>query len=235
MGTCCSVTEPEPVHRANGATPLPRSARKIVGSETVRRRSMNRPTSAFAGAGGSRGALIQADSRQGSRNTVFTASTSGAHPETLAALSGNPHVAASMESGAPCGVSAGSEPSPLTHRNLELHASLSSTAPPTIFPERTGEEAVPVPAYFPVGNVFDQSLDEPSPTAARRPQSATHRSCPSSVISARQVQALFGSGGDVDVEGGLLFPAEDIMPSFQPLQMPVHLWPSSPRVEAEAD
>lgn len=225
MGTCCSVTTPQPVQRTSSASTVQRvKSRKLVATDSLGRRQSS--------ASRQRNSTGQQEvdggqNRNTSRSTGAATSVSGLL-QNDAMLSGNPQIVASMESGAPCGESAVSVPSPLTQRNLELHvSSVGAPCDPNLcdrfmaFAECDDEP--------PVASRGDRNTpaagDHRSVDHGQGSNALTRRSCPSSVVSAHQVNPLFGSGwvdGDaVECEEG------EMLPAFQPLQMPTHLWPPS--------
>jgi hypothetical protein len=245
MGSCCSVAAPV-AHRSNAASPLGGTIRSphrrlSANGSSARRTSLHRqsslsPKHASASAGcanGSRTVLLDAvDPQNGSHSTGALVSTPTLPEEKTV---GNQIIVRSIsDSGAGPGDFALSEPSPLTFRNLELHASMSSTAViPLSLPldEQYFHTHLQQNAICPAAGdashevAVDEVLSDADDCALPKVFSARH-SGQSSVVSAQQIKAVFGAAemdfGFDDIDDG-----EEPLPAFQPLQMPTHLWPVS--------
>lgn len=244
MGSCCSVTA-LPDHRVPPSTPSRRTsrARKLVATDGASgRRSSLQSTSprrvhASGSANGSRSALLGLDGRQGSVSTG--AAISASSPQLLdksMSTHNQQIIATSISDSGAQGASGISEPSPLTFRNLELHASLSSTVViPVSLPAEEQfyhfslQQSAICPAQADCAAAVEVSAasanGQHSPVEGRTKTHSTPRqSCHSSVVSAQHVNAMFGSAEmDLGLDG--IGDDGDDLPAFQPLQMPTHLWP----------
>jgi hypothetical protein len=246
MGSCCSVAAPVAHRASNAASPLGGTIRSphrrlSANGSSARRTSLHRQSSmspkhasASTSAGcanGSRTVLLEAaDPQNGSHSTGALVSTPPLPEEKTV---GNQISRSISDSGAGPGDFALSEPSPLTFRNLELHASMSSTAViPMSLPldEQYVHTHLQHNAICPAAEdashevAVDEVLSDADDCALPKVFSARH-SGQSSVVSAQQIKAVFGAaemdfGFDIDDD-------EEPLPAFQPLQMPTHLWPVS--------
>lgn len=243
MGSCCSVTTPAVAHRIStpkGASTRKSSPRRRLSADanSGRRTSAQRQSSASLRPGS---ASASAGHANGSKTVLLDDPQNGSH-STGALVTFSPTTIPEdkalgnifSESGAP-GESAISEPSPLTFRNLELHASLSSTAVvPVSLPQDELYSHVQLqqvaicPAREDVLHDDAGQQDElHSDADERRVKTySTRHSGQSSVVSAQQINATFG-GFDVVELGFDDDDGEEPLPAFQPLQMPSHLWPVS--------